>query len=285
MPINSRETRSMPIPDYDVPSNTIIYDKVTDKYNSREGERVLLTKVESDPYSVRKNVSNVTRTSPIENIGIQEVPPVSVYVDPKIPDMFPNKVDYIKSLDFSTNNLSASAKRDLSDYYNLVLQLMNGQINVNEYYTKMPTLIEGIKGVVLTETDWENLRDAILRTQNYILHYLWTDMQNISKAMDEAYALYQKSINDWIDEANTYYDSDDFIPKDTVKLQHLTNTIDAADGRYELAQNMWDTINSMGTRISSAANQQPPKLQYKQDGIANEKDFPQNKGLVWIELV
>lgn len=287
MPIDNNKTKSMPIPSYRVAVNTAIEDKVMGKQvpdplaSVATGE---LTKVVSDPYTIQRKVSDSPRTVSDVNKGIMEVSPVSVYVEPRIPDVFPSKVDYIKSLEFSTNNLSAGAKANLSEYYNLVLQLMNGKIEVNEYYAKMPTLIEGIKNVVLTETDWENLRDAVLRTQNYIVNYLWTDMQNISKKMDEGFALYQASINKWIDEANNYYNSDDFIPKDAVKLQHLSNT-NNGDDRHELAQNMWDVMNSMGTRISSEKNQQPPTLQYKQAGVANEKDFPQDKGLVWIELV
>lgn len=285
MAINSKESKAMPIPNYKVVKNTEIEDAVMAQENPNAPATRLLDKIENNPYTIQTQVGDVTRSIPSLNKGIQQVSEVSVRADITIPDMFPNNIDYIKSLDYSAGNLSASARRALTDYYTLVMQLMNDNISVNDYYAKMPTLIENIKGLVLTETDWENLRDAIIRTQNYIVHFLWTDMQNISKAMDDGFALYQKSINTWIDEANKYYASTDFIPQDTIKLNQLSKTIDAATGKDEIAQNMWDSMNSMGTRISSAKGEQPPKLQYKQAGVVNEKDFPQNKGLVWIELV
>lgn len=293
MPINSKETKTLPIPDYKVKSNTVIYDSVTgNPIPEPLAAAKEMPKISINPYTIQEEVSKASRTTPpkVQSLGInpgidETLTPAVVYQEPKIPDVFPSKVDYIKSLDFSASNLSPAAKRDLSDYYNLVLQLMNGKIEVNEYYTKMPTLIEGIKGVVLTETDWENLRDAILRTQNYILHYLWSDMQDISKKMDDGFNRYQKSINDWILKANEYYTSDDFIPQDTIRLKHLSKVLDDKAGRHEIAQNVWDSINGMNTRISSAVGEKPPALQYKQSGAVNEKDFPQNKGLVWIELV
>lgn len=274
MAINDRNTKSMPIPNYKPASNKYVEDEFKSVGKP-------LARMNSDRYTVEREVAGVERTVPNINRGIQQVSIQSAWVEPRVPDLFPQTADYIKSLDFSVNDLSAGGKTALADYYNLCLQLMNNSISVPQYYAKMPSIMEAIKGVVLTETDWEDLRDAILRTQNYILNYLWTDMQNISKAMDTGFSKYQKNINDWIDEANRWYNSTDYLPKDTVKLENLSNTNNGTD-RHQLAQNMTDVMSGMITRMSK----DKPALKYQANGAPSDvKDFPANKQLVWIELI
>lgn len=276
MPIDDRNPKSMPIPNYVADNN----NQIQNEFNQLKKS---IDSLVADRYTIEKQVAGVTRTVPMVNKGIQTVAIELANIEPKVPNMFPQTADYIKSLDFSVNDLTQSGKTALAEYYNLCLQLMNKSISVNQYYAKMPSVMEAIKGVVLTETDWEDLRDAILRTQNYILNYLWTDMQNISKAMDTGFAKYQKNINDWIDSANSWFNSADYLPKDTVKLENLSNTNNGED-RHELAQNMNELLNSMTIRISK----DKPTLQYKdmtEGAQADPKDFPQGKQLIWIEEI
>lgn len=276
MPINDSKPKSMPIPHYAADSNK----QIEEEFNKLKKQIDL---VASDRYTIEKEVARVPRRTPGINKGIQQVDIELANVEPRVPDLFPQTADYIKSLDFSVNDLTQSGKTALAEYYNLCLQLMNKDISVPQYYAKMPSVMEAIKGVVLTETDWEDLRDAILRTQNYILNYLWTDMQNISKAMDTGFAKYQANINTWIDSANSWFNSSDYLPKDSVKLENLSNTNNGTD-RHELAQNMNDLMNSMTVRISKAK----PTLKYKdmtEGAQADPKDFPQGKQLIWIEEI
>lgn len=278
MAINDPSTKSMPLPNYKPESDTHIADEFAlIKKNMPE--------FSSYAYTIEKEVAAVPRTETDPNMtnkGI--IPPtvVSAYQEPLIPDVFPQSADKIKSLDFKTNGLSDDNRLNLTKYYNLVLQLMNNKISVPQYYAEMPSIMQSIKGTVLTEEDWEDLRDSILRTQNYILHYLWTDMQNISKAMDTGFAKYQENINTWIDETNKWYNSDSYLPKDIVKLENLSNRLDPDSARHQLAQNMTDVMNSMGTRISSSK----PVIKVQDPAqAADVNNFPTGKQLVWLELI
>lgn len=274
MAINDPKTKSMPLPNYKPESKTIIQDEFSFVNGS-------MSKVSSYPYTIEKEVSEVPRRQPNINKGILPLDLMSAYQEPLVPDTFPQSADRIKSLDFNTNGLDDNTKLNLTKYYNLVLQLMNNKISVPQYYAEMPSIMQSIKGAVLTEADWEDLRDSILRTQNYILHYLWTDMQNISKAMDSGFAKYQANINKWVDETNSWYNSESYLPKDIVKLENLSNTKEGTD-RHQLAQNMTDIMNSMGTRISAT---EPIIKVQDPEQEADVNNFPTGKQLVWLEII
>lgn len=276
MPIDDPKTKSMPLPKYTAKSNNIA-SEFSMVQKSMEKMAV------PDNYAIERQVAAVPRTGTEKklNNGIQPVTIRSTGVEPKVPDTFPQTADYIKSLDFNVNQLSKDGKENLAKYYNLVLQLMNEHISVPEYYAQMPSIMESIKGAVLTETDWEDLRDAILRTQNYILNFLWTDMQNICKAMDKGFEQYQTNINKWVDETNSWYNGDSYLPKDVIKLENLSNTSNGTD-RHQIAQNITDLMNGMCTRISG---RKPELTDQNPNGPANVNHFPTNKQLVWLEML
>lgn len=290
--IDSTISRTMPYPDIVVDNGKSINEAVMS--TQPQGPRVTyneqlninvdpehkweLDDLTADQYTIQKMVGDVQRGVTV-NPGISLQTKVTVNNETaNAPNLFPGGLDPIKSLVFSSNDMSQKSGA-LTTYYALVLQLLNKDISVNDYYAKMPQVIESVQSLVLTETDWENLRDAILRVQNYILTFLWGDMQKISKAMDDGFAKYQKNINDWIVKVNTYHSSDNFLPQDTVALRHLNKVNNPSEEKYELAQNMWDLVNGMTTRVST----DKPVTENTTGKI--EKNFPTNKGLVWIELL
>ena len=267
----------LPLPNFQTRNNTEI--------NSEVSSEDVSIRTDLKSFNVRSNTEIYTRTDSIprgvESIGHigQMADFIDVYKEPKSPIMFPQAEDAIKSLNFSSGSVDATVINSVTEYYQTVIRLMQRDITPDEYYAKMPSLIESIKDFTLNETDWETLRDSILRVQRYIIHYMWEDMQKISKAMDEGFRAYQEQLNDWIDEANRYYSSDEFIPGGSVMLDHFgrgQGVLDRDD--YEIQQNIRYLMDGMCVQISD----EKPEF----NGGTDERDqYPSNKQMVWIEVV
>lgn len=235
--------------------------------NNNEEGSFIEDNVDGVLYNIQDNAGRV----PV-NPMIPNVKPVTVYAEPKAPNFhFPGVADSLKSLNFSSANLTDQAKKNISAYYQAMLDLMGGRLSADKFYTTITPLLSEIEPFVLNEDDWEALRDATIRTQNYILHYMWDDMQTMSKAMDSGFKKYQDTINTWIDRANLYYASDDFLANGTIKNRHLSP--DPAESY--LKQNIKYLQDHMCVRIGK---DKPAYSNYN-----NSPEAYPNKGLIWIE--
>lgn len=235
--------------------------------NNRENKGFMRNKADGVLNGIQDNPTRV----PV-NPMIPNVPPVSTYQEPKAPTFhFPGVADSLKSLNFSSANLTPQAKNNITAYYQAMMDLMGGRLTADKFYSTITPLLSEIEPFVLNEDDWEALRDATIRTQNYILHYMWDDMQTMSKAMDLGFKQYQDTINDWIDKANLYYNGEDFIPNGTVKNRHFSPE---ASESY-LKQNIKYLEDHMCVTIGKV---KPTYANYD-NGIDN---YP-NKGVIWIE--
>lgn len=224
--------------------------------------------VKTDIQNQPERVSTVSGVNPF----IQNVTPVSTYAAPEAPNFhFPGVADSIKSLSFAGSNITPVAKASLKTYYQAMMDLMDGRLGADTFYSTVVPILSEIEPFTLNEEDWEALRDATVRTQNYILHYLWSDMQTISKAMDSGFKKYQDSINTWINQANTYYTSADFIPNGAIKPNHLSTL--STDGY--LKQNVKYLTDHMCVTIGKT---KPVASNYN-----NGADNYPNKGVIWIE--
>lgn len=203
---------------------------------------------------------------------------IDVYNEPKAPLMFPQTEDAIKSLNFSSASNDADVTASVTEYYQMVIRLMQKEITPDEYYAKMPYLIEKIKDFTLNETDWETLRDSVLRTQRYILHYMWEDMQKISRAMDDGFKQYQAQLNQWIADANAYYASDEFIPGGAVMLDHFGKGKGVFNNdTHQVQQNIKYLLDGMCVQMGAT------KPGFNISESAGRDQYPTNKQMVWIE--
>lgn len=288
---NRENTKSVPIPTFETTSNLHINSEVNNTNASINPKAAagLLKTFNIDNETIIKETNGVRRgVRPLEAMtedGMPEImafipnlDQVSVYSDPVAPIRFPQAEDVIKSLNFSSGSLDSTTRTSITEYYQLVSDMISGKITPEMYYAKMPGLIEKIKDYTLNETDWETLRDSILGVQRYIISFIWGDMQRISRAMDEGFKKYQKELNDWITSANEYYGDEEFIPGGAVKLGMLGRASTGLVGdEFEVQQNVRYLIDGMCVQMS------PSKPSFVSGNGNLVDDYPNNKGLVWIE--
>lgn len=281
----------LPLPSFNVKSNSEVNLSVRGKesqvnISNPKGARGTLNSLTVDNKTIEKysdaierGVAPVAVMEDFETFGhMGVVGAFSVYNEPRAPLMFPQTEDAIKSLNFASASKDSDVVRDVTEYYQTIIRLMQNEISPDEYYAKMPSLIERIKDFTLNETDWETLRDSILRTQRYILHYMWEDMQKISRAMDEGFKKYQTQLNQWVASANAYYASDEFIPGGAVMLDHFGRGNNKFNNdSYQVQQNVRYLLDGMCVQMGATK----PSFNL---GVTEERDqYPTNKQMVWIE--
>lgn len=130
---------------------------------------------------------------------------------------FPEQIDLLKILDFSTEG---NAKTALADYYQSLVTYYGNPSATNAESVRSKAA--GVQAYILTESDYNLLAGAVMNIQLYLKQYL-----------PDTLASFQASIQSFIDSSNEYYLTEQHTYQTFVSASNpTTKTVGGADKTY-----------------------------------------------------
>ena len=170
------------------------------------------------------------------------------------PSAFPMEADVFKNLNYQTASQS-QAKTQLKEYYGLLSKIMGGQAN-SEDIRRLEGLTTSIRDYVLTDDDYNLVIGALQNMQAYVIKFMYTDVTNKAKAMDEQLNLTIKEIDRFMGELEQTYSkspSEYPIPNNSVykpKLEAgVVKTLDYVDAVEGVVVNNSKPANPQGRKF------------------------------------
>lgn len=150
------------------------------------------------------------------------------------PSAFPLAEDAFKNINYQSASQS-ELNVDLAEYYSIMNKIMAGT-SQDADLNRLTVVTTKIRDYVLTDDDYNLVVGALQKMQSYILKFMYTDITNKAKAMDNELNKVISDINRFMIDLETLYSkspSDYPIPNNSVlkpKLsQEVVNTLDYAE--------------------------------------------------------
>lgn len=142
-----------------------------------------------------KDLNNLQIKEQVDRINYKEISQLST---------FPNSIDDLQQIDFSSSSIEQLGS-DLERYYELLLLYLNKNPKFDLNIEEFKALATKISNYTLSSEDYMKLRDALLETQNYLQqitqeelyseHGVYTALQNSAKALTDRINAIIKEIN------------------------------------------------------------------------------------------
>lgn len=142
------------------------------------------------------------------------------------PSAFPLAEDRFKGLNYQTASKS-ELNKELGEYYEIMSRVMSGTAGSSDL-GKLQSLTTKIREYVLTDDDYNLVIGSLQNIQSYILKFMYTDIGNKSKAIDNEMNKIIGDVNRFMTELETVYSkspSDYPIPDQSVLKQKLEGQV------------------------------------------------------------
>lgn len=111
------------------------------------------------------------------------------------PSVFPNSVDQLKLINYSSVPAGGQIENDLRNYYRYLAKVASNTATEQDLVS-MKSLMVRIREYVVTEDDFNLMADAVRTTQEYMLNALDAESQSFDKISEVAQQL-SDQLNDW----------------------------------------------------------------------------------------